>query len=117
MQYLGQLQTGELDSCKQCISALQGLRVPYSRSDLKKWELGSSQQNDCAYLSKTTAIISTKRQNDNKKGNWIYSNNMKARLNSTKDLTSMTEQIISRRNNSASTSAKGELDLPLQKGK
>lgn len=45
----------ELGSCKQYISAIQGLRVPYSRSGLKEMgtglisteELRLSQQNDC----------------------------------------------------------------------
>jgi len=80
--------------------------------DLQKSERGSSQQMSCAYLSKLTAIISTKRQNDFKKGKWIYSNNRKTRLISTKDLTSTTGLILSQRNKWNSTSAKGELDLP-----
>jgi len=64
-----------------------------------------------------TAIISTKRQNDFKKGNWIYTNNGKTMLTSTKDLILTTELIISQGNNWTSTSAKGEMDLPQQRGK
>jgi len=64
-----------------------------------------------------TAIISTKRQNDFKKGKYVYSDSRKTRLTSTIDLTSTTELILSQRNNWTSITAKGKLDLPQQKGK
>jgi len=63
--------------------------VPYSRSGIKEigtgfistQELRSSQQNDCNNFNKKT------KKRDFIKGNWIYSNNRKTRLTSTKDLT------------------------------
>jgi hypothetical protein len=80
-------------------------------------ETGVVSKESCAYVSKMTAIISTKRPNDFKKEKWVYSDNRKTRLTSTKDFTSTTEIFLSQRNNWASISAKGERDLNQQKGK
>jgi hypothetical protein len=68
MKYMEQLQTRSWTEASGTSVYFKDFECPTAEVDLKKWELGSSEQNSRAYLSKITAIISTKRPNDLKKG-------------------------------------------------